>query len=73
MEKKKPLVNSNVRRAAAILEEHFATLPKGEGKKARKALHKLAMSVSRRAPGKASRSQRSAGNRPSARSGARIA
>jgi len=52
MEKKKPLVNSNVRRAAAILEEHFATLPKGEEKKARKALHKLAMSVSRRAPGK---------------------
>jgi len=37
-----------IRRAAALLEEHFATLPKPEEAKARKKLHKLATAVSRR-------------------------
>ena len=49
MEKKKSKIKANARRAAEILEEHLAILPKGEEKKARKALHTLAVSVSRRA------------------------
>jgi len=40
---------TTVRRAAAILEEHFAGLPKNEEVKARKELTKLATTVSRRA------------------------
>jgi hypothetical protein len=60
-------------RAAVILEEHFATLPKQKESKARKDLHRLATIVSRRAPGKASRSQRSAENRRSIRSRAKTA
>jgi hypothetical protein len=47
--KKKSQPDASVRRAAAILEEHFASLPKGEQKKARRELHKLATNVSGRA------------------------
>jgi hypothetical protein len=39
----------NIQRAAAILEEHFATLTPAQEKKARKELHDLATRVSRRA------------------------
>jgi hypothetical protein len=39
-------------RAAALLEERFATLSKVERNKARQELDKLATAVSRRAPGK---------------------
>jgi hypothetical protein len=55
------------------LEEYLATLPKHEEAKARKELHRLATVVSRRAPGKVSRSQRSAENRRSTRSRAKTA
>jgi len=57
--------------AAALLEEHFASLPPAEEKKARKELHQLASTVSRRARGTASRSGRSARSRPALRSSAR--
>ncbi|MGB8495805.1 MAG: hypothetical protein WCE53_15505 [Candidatus Acidiferrum sp.] len=46
----------NAVRAAAILEEHFATLPAEQAKRARKELKELAKTVSGRARGKASRS-----------------
>jgi len=62
-----------VRRAAAILEEHFASLPKDEESKARGELDKLAKNVSRRARGKASRSQQNVESRPATRSRAKIA
>jgi hypothetical protein len=39
---------NNIQRAAAILEEHFATLTPAREKKARKELHDLATRVSRR-------------------------
>jgi hypothetical protein len=67
VEKNKSKTDTAARRAAAILEEHLATLPKDEEAKARKELHRLATVVSRRAPGKVSRSQRSAENRRSTR------
>lgn len=40
---------SAIQRAAAILEEHFATLTPAQEKKARKELHDLATRVSRHA------------------------
>lgn len=73
MQKKRTKTDAAVQRAAAILEEHFATLPKHEESKARKELHKLATAVSRRARGKASRSQRTGENRRSGRSRAKTA
>jgi hypothetical protein len=42
-------IKDAARRAAAILEKHFATLSEGAEAKARKDLHKLATVVSRRA------------------------
>jgi len=63
---------NNIQRAAAILEEHFATLTPAQEKKARKELHDLATRVSRRARGKASRSPQTASNRPPRRSRASI-
>jgi hypothetical protein len=39
----------NIQRAAAILEEHLATLTPAQEKKARKELHDLATRISRRA------------------------
>ncbi len=68
LREKKSKSEKHIRQAAAILEEHFSTLSKDARIKARKELHELAMIVSRRARGKASRSQRSAANRRSARS-----
>jgi len=41
--------SKNIQRAAAILEEHFATLTPAQEKKARKELHDLATRVSLRA------------------------
>jgi len=46
---KKSKTDASVRRAAAIMEEHFATLSKQKEAKARKELQKLAAVVSRRA------------------------
>jgi hypothetical protein len=70
---KRPKTDTLVQRGAAILEEHFATLPKHQETKARKELHKLATVVSRRARGKASRSERNAENRRSIHSRAKTA
>jgi len=70
---KKSKLDAKVRRAAAILEEHFATLSPEAEAKARKALHQLAIAVSRRGRGKASRVRRSAVNRRSRRSRASTA
>jgi hypothetical protein len=67
VQKKKSKTDEAVRRAAAVLEEHFATLSKSEETKARKELHELATAVSRRARGKASQSRRSAVSRRSTR------
>ncbi len=61
------------RRAAAILEEHFATLSESAEAKARKDMHKLASVVSRRARGKVSKSPQNAARRRSSRSRAGIA
>jgi hypothetical protein len=52
---KKTITNKTVARAAAILEEHFATLPSTKRKNARKELNKLSNAVSQRARGKALR------------------
>ena len=71
MQRKKSKTDEAVRRAAALLEEHFATLSKTEEAKARKELHNLATAVSRRARGKASQSRRSAVSHPTARSRAK--
>jgi hypothetical protein len=49
--KQKVKINTTVQRAAAVLEEHLATLPKREQTKARNELHNLANAVSRRARG----------------------
>lgn len=68
MQKKKLKTDEAARRAAAILEAHFATLSKERETKARKELHALAIAVSRRARGKASQSRRSAASHPSTRS-----
>jgi hypothetical protein len=73
MQKKRTKTDTAAQRAAAILEEHFATLPKHQENKGRKELHRLATAVSRHARGKASRSQRSAQNRRSVRSRAKTA
>jgi hypothetical protein len=71
--RKKSKTEQAVRRAAAILEEHFATLSKVEEAKARKELHNLAAVVSRRARGKASQARPSAVSHRSARSHAKTA
>jgi hypothetical protein len=52
VQKKKLKTDEAARRAAAILEAHFATLSKERETKARKELHALAIAVSRRARGK---------------------
>jgi len=66
-------IKDAARRAAAILEEHFATLSESAEAKARKELHKLASVVSRRARGKVSKSPQSAARRRSSRSRASTA
>jgi len=63
----------NARRAATILEEHFATLSAEQENKARKELNTLARTVSGRARGKASRSGQSEDSRPLSRSCANTA
>lgn len=73
MPRKKSKTEQAARRAAAILEEHFATLSKVEETKARKELHNLANAVSRRARGKASKVRRSVVSHRSARSRAKTA
>jgi hypothetical protein len=70
---KKSKTEQAARRAAAILEEHFATLSKVDETRARKELHKLATAVSRRARGKASQVRRSGLSRPSGHSRAKTA
>lgn len=61
------------RRAAAILEEHFATLSESAEAKARKELRKLASVVSRRAHGKVSKSPQNVARPRSTRSRASTA
>jgi len=59
---RKKNLEKTVERAAALVEEHFATLSGADEKKARRELEELASVVSRRARGRASRSRRSAGH-----------
>jgi hypothetical protein len=50
MARKKASLDKAVQRAAAILEEHFATLSKADKKKARRELHLLAAAAKMRLP-----------------------
>lgn len=73
MAKKKSGFDSAVKKAAAILQDHFNSLPDAEAKQKRAEFHQLTLAMGRASRGKASRARRTSATRRKYRSSAKRA